>query len=180
MLIQGICLMQMKKKILITEFLVMTVLKYNHNSLLLIRASRLVPPLLFVVSMVPWVCITLPRQTQGKAQMLLHWSNKFCCVSARSGFLTVLPTHLWSRAGLGGSSSDWSILLSSAFLYSAFFVVVVCFSFVFPPSIPHFPLGAGVGFPYSFIPIGDFPCCPINFQRKTFPILLRLKKIIPT
>lgn len=131
----------------------MTVLKYNHNSLLLIRASRLVPPLLFVVSMVPWVCITLPRQTQGKAQMLLHWSNKFCCVSARSGFLTVLPTHLWSRAGLGGSSSDWSILLSSAFLYSVFFVVVVCFSFVFPPSIPPFPLGAGV------VPLllGNFP-----------------------
>lgn len=62
---------------------VMTALKYNHNSLLLIRASHLVPPLLFVVSMVPWVRITLPRQTRRKAQMFLHWSNKPCWISAR-------------------------------------------------------------------------------------------------
>lgn len=40
----------------------MTVLKYNHSSLLLIRVSQLGLPLLFVVSMVPWVRITLLRQ----------------------------------------------------------------------------------------------------------------------
>lgn len=72
MLIQGIWCKWKMKKPLITEFLVMTALKYNHNSLLLIRASHLVLLLLFVVSIAPWVHITLPRQTQREAQKLLH------------------------------------------------------------------------------------------------------------
>lgn len=152
----------------------MTVLKYNHNSLLLIRASRLVPPLLFVVSMVPWVCITLPRQTQGKAQMLLHWSNKFCCVSARSSFLTVLPTHLWSRAGLGGSSSDWSILLSSAFLYSVFFFSL----FFFCLSTFHPPLSfrSRSGVPLLIHPYRELTVLSYQLPEEKVPIFITAEK----
>lgn len=107
MLIQGI---QCKWKIpLITEFLVMTVLKYNHNSLLLIRASHLVPPLLFVVSMVPWVQITLPRQTQREAQKLLHWDNKSCWISARSSPCTPLSSSQFQQGFPYGL--DFSFLL---------------------------------------------------------------------
>jgi len=80
----------------------MTVLRYNHNSLLLIRASHLVPPLLFVVSMVPWVCITLPRQTRRKALTLLHQSNKSCWISARSSPRALLPSSRLQYAFLHG------------------------------------------------------------------------------
>lgn len=110
MLIQGIrCKWKMKKKTLITEFLVMTVLKYNHNSLLLIRASHLVLPLLFVVSMVPWVHITLPRQTWREAQKLLHWDNKSFWISARSSPGTPLPSSRFQQCFPYGF--DFSFLL---------------------------------------------------------------------
>lgn len=90
----------------------MTVLKYNHNSMLLVRASHLVPLLLFVVSTVPWVRVALPRQAQRKAQTLLHWGNKHCWASARSSARAPSPASntafrpgffsfpFWSRSGV--------------------------------------------------------------------------------
>lgn len=89
----------------------MTALKYNHNSLLLIRASHLVLLLLFVFSLVPWVHITPPRQRE--AQKLLHWDNKSCWMSARSSPCTPLPPSWFQQGfphGLFSFLEEWGSL----------------------------------------------------------------------